>query len=66
MLIDGGQKDGLRAGLRGRLRDGKRTLGSLVVVDVFEEGARARIEGPLSGEITPDTVAEIEGAPDRR
>ena len=66
VLIDGGRQDGLRPGLRGRLRDGKRTLGQLVVVDVFDEGARARIEGPLSGEITPDTVAEIEGPADRR
>lgn len=61
VLIDGGRRDGLRAGLRGRLREGERMLGRLVVVDVFEEGARARIEGPLAGSITPDTVAEIEG-----
>jgi hypothetical protein len=66
LLIDGGRQDGLRAGQRGRLVDGRRTVGSLVVVDVFEEGARARIEGPLSGEITADTVAEIEGAAGRR
>jgi hypothetical protein len=66
VLIDGGSRDGLRAGLRGRLRDGSRTLGSVVVVDVFDEGARARIEGSLSGEIGPDTVAEIEGPPGRR
>jgi hypothetical protein len=66
VLIDGGSRDGLRAGLRGRLRDGTRTLGSVVVVDVFDEGARARIEGSLSGEIGPDTVAEIEGPAGRR
>ena len=66
LLIDGGRQDGLRAGQRGRLVDGKRTLGSLVVVDVFDEGSRARIEGTLSGEITADTVAEIEGPAGRR
>jgi hypothetical protein len=66
LLIDGGRQDGLRAGQRGRLVDGKRTLGALVVVDVFDEGSRARIEGALSGEITADTVAEIEGPAGRR
>lgn len=66
VLIDGGRRDGLRAGQRGRLVDGRRTLGALVVVDVFDEGARARIEGALSGEITASTVAEIEGAAGRR
>jgi hypothetical protein len=66
VLIDGGREDGLRAGQRGRLVDGKRTLGALVVVDVFDEGSRARIEGALSGEITADTVAEIEGPAGRR
>jgi hypothetical protein len=66
VLIDGGRRDGLRAGQRGRLVAGRRTLGALVVVDVFDEGARARIEGPLSGEITADTLAEIEGPAGRR
>jgi hypothetical protein len=66
ILIDGGRRDGLRAGQRGRLVDGRRTLGAVVVVDVFEEGARARTLGPLSGEITADTVAEIEGPAGRR
>jgi hypothetical protein len=60
VLIDGGRRDALRAGLRGRLVDGQRTLGRVVVVEVFEEGSRARVEGPLSGDITPETVAEIE------
>jgi hypothetical protein len=60
VLIDGGRRDALRTGLRGRLLDGQRTLGRIVVVEVFEEGARARVEGPLSGDITPETVAEIE------
>lgn len=60
LLIDGGRRDGLRPGQRGRLLDGARTLGRVVVSEVFEEGARARVDGPLSGAITPDTVAEIE------
>jgi hypothetical protein len=66
VVIDGGRRDALRAGLRGRLLDGDRTLGRVVVVEVFEEGARARVEGPLAGAITPDTVAEIEVPPDGR
>jgi hypothetical protein len=66
VLIDGGRADALRAGQRGRLVEGERTLGRIVVVDVFEEGARARIEGRLSGTITADTVAEIEVPADSR
>jgi hypothetical protein len=66
VVIDGGRRDALRAGLRGRLLDGDRTLGRVVVVEVFEEGSRARVEGPLAGAITPDTVAEIEVPSDGR
>src|SRR4029453_12678483 len=52
VLIDGGRRDALRTGLRGRLVDGQRTLGRVVVEEVFEEGSRARVEGPLLGDIT--------------
>jgi hypothetical protein len=66
VLIDGGRRDALKSGLRGRLVDGQRTLGRIVVVEVFEEGSRARVEGPLAGDITPETVAEIEVPADGR
>jgi hypothetical protein len=66
VLIDGGRRDAIRNGQRGRLVDGQRTLGRIVVIEVFEEGSRARVEGPLSGEITPETVAEIEVPADGR
>lgn len=66
VLIDGGRSDGLRTGQRGRLVEGERTLGRIVVVDVFEEGARAKVEGRLSGTITAETVAEIEVPSDTR
>jgi len=60
VLIDGGRGDALEPGQRGRLVEKGRTLGRIVVVEVFEEGARARVEGTLSGAITAETVAEIE------
>jgi hypothetical protein len=60
VLIDGGRGDALRPGLRGRLVEGSRTLGRIVVTEVFEEGARAKVEGTLSGTVTAATVAEIE------
>lgn len=66
VLIDGGRADALRPGQRGRLVENGRTLAQIVVTEVFEEGARARIEGALSGTITPDTVAEIEVSADTR
>lgn len=66
VLIDGGRADALAPGQRGRLVEGSRTLGRVVVVEVFEEGARARVEGALSGTITAETVAEIEVPADTR
>ena len=66
VLIDGGRADALAPGQRGRLVEGGRTLGRVVVTEVFEEGARARVEGALSGTITAGTVAEIEVPADTR
>jgi hypothetical protein len=66
VLIDGGRADALAPGQRGRLVEGGRTLGRVVVTEVFEEGARARVEGALSGTITAETVAEIEVPADTR
>jgi hypothetical protein len=66
VLIDGGRRDALKSGMRGKLVDGQRTLGRIVVIEVFDEGSRVRVEGPLSGDITPETVAEIEVPADGR
>jgi hypothetical protein len=60
VLIDAGEGAALHAGMRGRLVDGGKSLGAIVIQDVYPDGSRARVEGPLSGAISPHTVAEIE------
>lgn len=67
VLIHGGSRNGLRAGFRGRLIERGNKIAEIEVVEVYEEGSRARIATPLVGEITPRTTAEIDvpvsGAP---
>jgi hypothetical protein len=60
VIIDGGSRGGLRRGLRGRLIERGRFLAEIEIVDVFDEGSRARIATELVGRITPQTVAEID------
>lgn len=60
VLLDGGRGDDLHTGLRGRLIQGGVAIGRIEIVEVFDEGSRARVEGPLGGEITAETVAEID------
>jgi hypothetical protein len=59
VLLDRGEPHGVRKGMRGQLRAGDRRLAEFVVVEVFRDGSRARIEGELAGEIGIDTVAEL-------
>jgi hypothetical protein len=67
VLIHGGARNGLREGLRGRLIERGKRIAEIEIVEVFEEGSRARIATPLAGQITPQTTAEIDvpvkGAP---
>jgi hypothetical protein len=60
VLLDAGEDAQLRAGMRGKLVDGGKSLGSIVIQDVYPDGSRARIDGVLAGSITPRTVAEIQ------
>ncbi len=60
VLLDAGSGAELRAGMRGKLVDAGKTVGAIVIQDVYPDGSRARVEGPLSGAISPRTVAEIE------
>lgn len=60
VLIGIGADHGLRAGQRGRLIYEGEELGRIEVQDVYQEGSRLRIDGPLSAPITHPTVAEIE------
>lgn len=60
VLLDAGEGAELRAGMRGKLVDGGKSLGAIVIQDVYPDGSRARVEGPLAGAISPRTVAEIE------
>ncbi|MDH3212068.1 MAG: hypothetical protein OEM05_06255 [Myxococcales bacterium] len=67
VLIDRGRGDGLRPGLRGRLLENGAEIATVEIVDVYADGSRARIEGPLQAPITAHTRAEIDvpmsGAP---
>jgi hypothetical protein len=60
VIIDGGRKNGLHGGFRGRLIERGRSIAEIEVVDVFDEGSRARIVTELIGQITPQTAAEID------
>ena len=60
VLLDAGEGARVRVGMRGKLVDGGKTLGSIVIQNVYPDGSRARVEGPLAGTISPHTVAEIE------
>ena len=60
VLLDAGEAAGLRPGLRGVLVDGGKKLADVVIVNVYPDGSRARIEGVLAGTISPRTVAEIQ------
>jgi len=60
VLIDAGQAAKLAPGMRGRLVDKGHTIGQIVVQDVYPDGSRARVDGPLSGQIGPHTTAEID------
>ncbi len=60
VLLDAGEGAELRPGMRGQLIDGGKSLGSIVIQDVYPDGSRARVEGPLTGKIGPRTVAEIQ------
>jgi hypothetical protein len=60
VLIELGAAAGMKPGLRGRLLDGGREIGAVVVQDVYPDGSRARVEGALLGQISAQTRVEIE------
>jgi hypothetical protein len=60
VLLDAGEAAKLVPGLRGRLVDHGKTIGAIVVQDVYPDGSRARVDGRLAGQIGPHTTAEIE------
>jgi hypothetical protein len=60
VLLDVGEAAQLRPGMRGVLLDAGKKLGQVVIVNVYPDGSRARVDGALAGPITPRTVAEIQ------
>jgi hypothetical protein len=60
VLVDKGSDSGVRAGARGRLVDGGRTLAEIEVIQVFPEGSRARVLGGMQGAVSAETRAEIQ------
>lgn len=60
VLLEAGEAAGFRPGMRGVLVDGGKKLAQVVIVNVYPDGSRARVEGVLSGSISPRTVAEIQ------
>jgi hypothetical protein len=59
VLLDKGLPSGLREQMRGALLDAGEPIGRFVIVEVYEDGCRARIEGQLAREVGIDTLAEI-------
>ena len=60
VIIDGGRKNGLQRGFRGRLIGRGRSIAEIEIVDVYDEGSRARISTGLVDRITPQTAAEVD------
>jgi hypothetical protein len=60
VLLEAGARSGIRSGQNGKLIDDGRVIGEIIVIEVYNDGSRARIEGGLSGSITPRTRAEIQ------
>jgi hypothetical protein len=60
VLIELGAAAGMKPGLRGRLLEGGREIGAVVVQDVYPDGSRAHVEGALLGPISAQTRVEIE------
>lgn len=60
VIIDGGNKNGLQRGFRGRLIERGRSIAEIEIVEVYDDGSRARIATELADRITPRTTAEID------
>jgi hypothetical protein len=60
VLFDLGETHGILPGQRGRLKNEEETIATVVVVDTYPDGSRARIEGTLTAPISPATRIEID------
>lgn len=60
VLIESGEKAGMRVGFKGKLIDDGKEIGSVVIERVYPDGSRARIDGRLSGPVTHATLALIQ------
>lgn len=60
VLVDRGESHGVLPGQVGRLINGEEMIATVVVVDTYPEGCRARIEGTLSAPISAATRVEID------
>jgi hypothetical protein len=60
VLIEFGSNHGIRRGLRGRLIQDGSTIGEVVVEQVYPDGSRARVDGPLLAPVTSKTIVEID------
>ena len=60
VLLEAGRAAGMRAGLRGRLVDAGRTIGEIEIIEVYDQGSRARLAAPPTAPITPTTEAQID------
>jgi hypothetical protein len=59
VLIDAGAPQRVAEDMQGELKEGGRSIGQIVIVEVYTDGSRARVVGDLDGEVGIDTVAEI-------
>jgi hypothetical protein len=60
VLIESGARHGMQVGFPGRLVEGDREIGRVVIEQVYPDGSRARVQGTLLAPVTHATLAEIE------
>ena len=59
VLVESGERHGIREGLQGRLMNQGDEIGALEVEQVFPDGSRLVVVGPLSDSVGAETVVEI-------
>jgi hypothetical protein len=59
VLVESGEREGIWAGLQGRLMNRGEEIGALEVEQVFSDGSRLVVVGPLSDSVGAETVVEI-------
>jgi hypothetical protein len=60
VVISLGTPRGMKPGMRGRVLEHGRTIANIEIVEVYRDGSRARVDGYVSGSISPAATVEID------